>query len=553
MITSHKLRATMVATLAVFCTLVGMPTTTTFAQKAYVMDLEADWVIDGDLPTNAMLISLQGIANKNGPALYFRYPDDWAFKFTRPVFDYYQTTRGISFSELSTSQDAIAALAGFAKGYIVWDTAVRTSLTVAFTVAGLEDAIVVTEALIPLMEENGLQLLEDFRGDFQGQTDAEIYAWAIDEYWDRCSRDFIIWMGGVANQQMQPGVADFGIYKKAFFTDLSADPDDTVEYALHRKLIGDMKSTAIVMGWHSYAKDTEGQHVSLLSSYGLRMEGLNTLPNASFSNQIPTSPGFRFRNNHNVEPNEVVVPEDKVYIAAIQTDALGIGAWEEAGRGRIPYAWEVTMNWTWLFPAQMQFFYETATPNDYFIGALSGPGYMYPKPIPPAKHKALVKEAEGLMKDLDMRVFEVMDYSEGNRYFGNIDLTKGVIDRYYEGMPDAIGFINGYGPAHTNDLRNGVPLLSYDYYLTPTRPEDDAVLDMKELISMNPVRPYFLLVHVRESSAIDRVANMFDRLGDEVEVVPLDVFLKMASNKPTFIKRHLKEAGVSEFEMLDHR
>jgi hypothetical protein len=312
-----------------------------------------------------------------------------------------------------------------------------------------------------------------------------------------------------------------------------------------------MKPTAIVMGWHSYAKDTEGQHVTLLSSFGLRMEGLNTLPNASFSNQIPLSRGFQFKNNHNVRPDQVVVPEEKVYIAAIQTDALGIGAWEEAGRGRIPYAWEVTMNWTWLFPAQMQFFYETATPNDYFIGALSGPGYMYPKPIPPDKHRALVSEAEGLMKGLDMRVFEVMDYSEGNRYFGNIDLTKGVIDRYYEGMPDAIGFINGYGPAHTNDLRDGRPLLSYDYYLTPTRPEDDAVLDLKELIKLNPVRPYFLLVHVRESSAIDRVANIFDRLGEEVEVVPLDVFLKMAANKPTFIKRYLKEAQSDNFEMVD--
>ena len=529
----------------------GLWTGSASGQRAYVMDLPGDWTIDGDLPSNAMLISLQGIANKKGPALYFRYPPGWAFKFTTPVFNYYKDERSISFSELGSPEDAIAALGGFAKGYVVWDKSVRTSLTVAFTVAGLEDAIVVSEEFVPLMEQNGLKAIEDFRGDFDGMTDYEIYSWAIDKYWARCSRDFVIWMGGASGKQMMPGVADFGIYKRAFFTDLSADPADSLEYALHRKILGDMKPTAIVMGWHSYAKDTEGQHVSLISSFGLRMEGLNTLPNASFSNQIPTTPGFRFTNNHHIGRDATVVPEEKVYIAAIQTDAIGIGAWEEAGRGRIPYAWEVTMNWTWLFPAQMQFFYETATENDYFIGSLSGPGYMYPKPIPPDKHRALIREAANLMKGLDLRVFEIMDYSEGNRYVGNIDLTREVIDRYYAGMPDAIGFVNGYGPANTSDVRDGRPLMSYDYYLTPTRPERDAVLDLKELITLNPVRPYFLLIHVRESSAIERVANILDQLGPDVEVVPLDVFLKMAGNSPTFIPRHLKEAGAAEYIMTD--
>jgi hypothetical protein len=264
------------------------------------------------------------------------------------------------------------------------------------------------------------------------------------------------------------------------------------------------------------------------------MEGLNTLPNASFSHQIPVTPGYKFKNNHHVRRDEVVEPEDKVYITCIQTDGLGIGAWLKPGRGQIPYAWEVTMNWVWLFPGQMQFFYDTATENDYFIGALTGPGYMYPKPIPRDKHVDLIQEAWGLMETLDLRVLEMMDYSEGNRYLGNVDVTKEVVDAYYEGMPNAIGFINGYGPAHTNDLRDGKPLLSYDYYLSPTRPEADAVEDLKELVALNPQRPYFLTLHVRESSDIERVMGILDQVGDDVEVVPLDTYLKMAAAKPTF-------------------
>lgn len=518
--------------------------------NASYMALAEDWSISGDLATNAMLVSLQGVANKSGPQVYFVYPPNWTFKFSQSVLDYYTETRGLQINELSSTEEMLARYAKLADGYIVWDTDVRTSLIVSFTLAGLENAIVITEDQIPLAESNGLALIEDYRGDFSGMTDYEIYLWAYNEYWERCSRDFVIWMGGVHGDRMEAGVADFGIYKGAFFTDLSADPADSLEFELHNAILDDMNETGFIFGWHSYAKDTEGQHVSLISSKGLRMEGLNTLPNASFSQQIPVSPGYKYRNNHSVGEDEVLEAQPMVYIACIQTDAIGIGAWLEPGRGEIPYAWEVTMNWSWLFPAQMQFFFDTATPNDYFIGALSGPGYMYPKPIPRTKHKALIAEARNLMEGLDLRVFEIMDYSEGNRYFGNIDLTKEVIDAYYQEMPNAIGFINGYGPAHTNDLRDGVPLMSYDYYLSPTRPEDDAVDDLTELINLNPARPYFLLMHVRESSDIKRVKNILDRLGPDVEVIALDRFLKLAASNPTFTSRHL-EAYDSTFRMVD--
>lgn len=533
------------AALAVGCIIVlaARPMAAQVPESAYLMRLPgpAMWRIDDRLPEMAMLISLQGVANKGAARLYFVYPPDWPFQFTTAVMEYYRDTRSIAFEELETREQALGKLARYADGYVVWDKDVRTSLTVAFTVAGLENAIVVSEDLIPLAESAGLHKVEDFRGRFEGKSDYEIYSWAYDAYWERTSKKFIVWMGGVAGDAMQPGVADFGIFKQAFFTDLSADPADSLEYSLHNRLLDGMDPSAIVMGWHSYAKDTEGMHVTLISSHGLRMEGLNTLPNASFSFQIPTTPGFSFKNNHNVARDSVVVPEAKVYIACVQTDGLGIGAWLKPGRGQIPYAWEVTMNWVWLFPGQMQFFYDQATPNDYFIGALSGPGYMYPKAIPPDKHIKLIREAADLMKRADLQVFEIMDYSGGNRYLGNVDLTKEVVDRYYEGMPNAIGFINGYGPAHTNDVRGGRPLISYDYYLSPTRPEPDAVDDLKELIALNSRRPYYLLLHVRESSDIERVKNILDKLGPDVEVVPLDVFLKMAGNDPTFRTYYLED------------
>ena len=510
------------------------------SRQAFVARLNDDWQIGGGLPANAMMISLQGIANKTGPLVYLLYPADWPFTYVDSVYEFYKTRRYYSFTDLRSPADAVKQLARYAKGYVIWDTNVRTSLIVAFTVAGLEDAVVVTEAQLPLVKEAGLKQVEDFRGKFTGMTDAQIYTWAYKQYWSRCSREFVIWLGGEQGTVMKPAVADWGIIKGVFFNDLSTRRTDTLEYTLADKILSEMKPMSMVMGWHSYKKDLEEEHVSLTSRYGHRVEGLNSLPNLSFSAQIPVSPGFVFKNNHHITPGEKIVPKNKVYVSCMQTDGMGLGAWEKPGRGAIPYAWECLMNYTWMAPGMAEYFYSTATPNDYLVGCLSGPGYLYPKAVPKKYLTQLIAMARDQMKQLDLRVFETMDWSEGDEVSGNTDLPKDIIDLYYDGMPEAIGFVNGYGPGYTSIVRNGRPFVSFDYYLSPRRPEADAVADLQELATVNAKRPYFLLVHVREYSDVKRVKDILDKLGPEFEVVPLDVFLTMEGAQPTFEERTLQ-------------
>jgi hypothetical protein len=58
---------------------------------------------------------------------------------------------------------------------------------------------------------------------------------------------------------------------------------------------------------------------------------------------------------------------------------------------------------------------------------------------------------------------------------------------------------------------------------------------------MNEARPYYLVMHVRENSDIQRVKGILDGLGPEFEIVPLDVLLRMAAHTPTFTKRYLED------------
>jgi len=508
------------------------------SKDAWVMHFDGDWNTAGGMPEKALLISLQGLANRDEARLYIVHPPDFQWEITEPLYDFYKRKHGIHFKEITSTDKALKRFKKYAKGYVVWDKEIGTTSNVAFTIAGLEDAIVVTEDLIPLVEKHGLKPIDDLRGRYTGQTHAEIYADAIERYWDRCNRDKIMLMGGHRGRTMQPAMADWGIREKMFFHELSADPEEADEVELNRKLLEDLNVGAIVFGWHPYGKDTEEQSTMLLSSYGLKMEGLHNLPNLSYNCQFEFTKGFKFTNNHHVDLDEKLVAEEKVYISFVQSDSIGIGVWTKPGRGKLPFAWQVTMNWTDFSPAALEYFHESATPNDYFIGGLSGPGYMYPNNIPKDRFPVLMEEARELMAVLDEHVMEIMDNSVADGNVGTVELWEETVDAYYKAFPDVIGFINGYGPGRTWDLRDTRPMMSYDYYIDPKRPREEVTADLNELIALNAKRPYFLLVHVRESNDVNSLVTVVENLEGPIDVVPLDVFLKLAASKKTYITRY---------------
>ena len=405
------------------------------ANNAYAMLLADDWNINSRLPEQACLISLQGIVNQKTPLLYFTFGPKYPFNYTEDLLRYLEAEKHFTFRHLASLEEALTVFHDQVKGYIVWDKNVRTSLIVAYTLAGLEQGIVITEDQIPLARLHGLKEIDDFRGRFAGKTDYEIYAWAKEQYWSRCSRDVITWLGGEHGPVLMPAAADYGMMQRAFFSDLSARASDTLEYGLTKSLLQEMKPLGQVWGWHSYKKDTEEEMITLTSTYALTSDGLNTMPNTSFLVGVPVSPGFKFQNHHNVAAGQTYRPQKKVYLALVQTDGLGIGAWVRPGRGSIPYAWEVSMKFLRLSPAMLEFYYAQATPNDYFIAALSGSSYMYPRAFPPQWRPKEIELARGLMEKLDLRVFEIMDYAGDKTEAGDNNLPRAVVDDYFRGMP----------------------------------------------------------------------------------------------------------------------
>jgi hypothetical protein len=524
-------------------TLFATDLSATGSPEVTVMNISGDWEANGDLPWQALLISLEGIANSHGPNIYLVYPETHVHEGTRQILEYYQTRHGVHTTTMTSIDEIVEKYRKYLKGYVVWDTAVVPTLMVSFTVAGLEEALVVTEQHLPLMKKLGLKPVADLRNQFRGKADIEIFQWAYDQYWSRCSRDYLVYLGeqcrGLKNGPgMRPAVADFAIVHKAFCTDLSAHPGADAEYDLADKIMGEMNLYAYVYGWHSYCKDKEEEHITMVSRHALVMaEGLASLPNMSFHGTIPVSKDFHSVQKGTYHQNRKV--EDKVYLTLIESDGLGIGSWNKPGRGELPYGWEMNEEYFHVAPALLQYYYESATPNDHFIGSLSGPGYFYPKYFPPDKIPGALRIEDSLMRAMDLHVFGIMDFSEGDHVVGNADLPKSVVDAYYENIPFATGFLNGYGPANTFDCRDGRPFISYNYYVDSRKSVDEVAEDLRELGRINPRRPCFIPIHVREDNNVKRMKEIVDQLGPEFEVVPPREFMVMAGKKPTMTKRYL--------------
>ncbi|KAH3760209.1 GxGYxYP putative glycoside hydrolase C-terminal domain [Pelomyxa schiedti] len=504
----------------------------------YWMQMVDEWTIDGSLPEQAFTIGLQGLANRDIPQLYLVYGPNYKYIYSQDVFNYYVDERGFNFTFIGSNEEALKLFIDSVAGYVIWDKNIRESLVVAFTFAGLYDAVIVTEDMLDLVQNAGLKLLFDFRGLFTGMSDLDIYTWAYNQYWSYTNKEMMVWMGGPCGNEMVPGIADWGVKSRMFFSDLSTRVTSP-EYALSQQMLFELDATPVIFGWHNYCKDLEREYTTLISSTGGWVHGLAEMPDVSFMNMIPLKDGMVFKNNPN--PDIDLLATD-VYITQMQTDGMGIGAWNKEGRGDIPCAWEVNSDDSWIQPTLLEFFFSQATSNDYMVNSLSGPGYLYPKASPSEDFPILLELAVSYMEELDLHSMSVMDDSEGSTVTGNQDLTPEIVNDYFTYMPNAFGYANGYTATFTfaQSSTTGAPFVSYDYYVDPDRTEEDVVSDLQLLAAVNSKRPYFMVMHVRETNSINRIEQIVNALGPDFHLVPFDSYFRALAQNPTF-ETHYKD------------
>ncbi len=431
---------------------------------------------------------VQGIVNRDGPRVYVlstgnARPQYWLDTLSQEP-GWLAGRKRVPLADL----DALIALAGKRlKGAVVWDPEVPATLNVATTIAGVKDAV----ALSPELAERSLSrwnlpVIEDLRKRFDGAGSGskknDAYRWAVKEYLakGRCS-PHLLCLFEDSRQTRDAGAVgyvvtrDWAVTNRAFVFDLSPwgdeKPKDDPEQPLgadletYRKILdetlrqsarmsdhntGAGRQMTELTGFFSFWKysnvpgfasahepvPTEWETVYLISPYNCYQNTISSdCYNQSFHARAPFAPLKQGR------PAPRAALESKAYVCILMADYDSATPlydflpkhWNDPSRGKIPLAWGINPNLLDTCPDVIQFFYRTATPNDFFVSDASAAGYMNPNRVKPEYLPLFVKHNKTFFERADMTIAPmVLDWDQP---------TPAVKDAFTQFAPDGYATI----------------------------------------------------------------------------------------------------------------
>lgn len=278
---------------------------------------------------------------------------------------------------------------GVCKGVVVYNPGNKSGdIAIATTISGLYDAIPVTEALKQKYAFFNKTVIEDLT-KHRFATKAEAHKWAIDNYLQKCSRTEAYSYWAKENNYFS---IDYAVQNRLFAFDLSFTspkvhkngegkecPVDTAQSILLDRIFAHLKPASIIWGWaenYEYiiqARCGDGGHALICS---------NVSPNLSFHAAV--KPETTKLKQPGAFGTADKTPENKVYITFSVNEGdtykslgnlMNEGSWMHDKRGKIPMNWPVNPYLLRLLPGLAAFYYQTATPLDYFYVSTSGIGY----------------------------------------------------------------------------------------------------------------------------------------------------------------------------------
>lgn len=315
-------------------------------------------------------------------------------------------TQGLYRFTTVTMPDLLRLLQPELRGAILYGR-VDDDLAVAATMAGLSNAVPLTEALYAAWvtdRTNALPVMFDVRtlrpppGAAPDRRLA-MHRWAIDNLLPACSHS-----GAVSRDRTYDSPehdtlvdVDLAVCKRWFTFDLSYmssetrsggkqdrpdphwgyDPPDKPQLIA---ILDALDPWAPVYGWGRPYESALIRRLALQQCVKI----CGGTGNGSFFRQIPkdSTPARQARPHA-----EQVAVEDRYYVAFMvnegdtlkcATSLMNGGSWLQSERGRIPINWGVDPLLLRDTPGLMSYYYRHATTNDYFFSAPSGWGYLAP-------------------------------------------------------------------------------------------------------------------------------------------------------------------------------
>ena len=324
---------------------------------------------------------------------------------------------------------------------------------------------------------------------------------------------------------------DMAVNYRTFCFDLSSRENEYPdEYAVKEKIMESMEHPGIVLGWVSFqtGRDDEGTYVSQASKHGNCVICCGA-PNMSFHRWI--KPG------EFTPPTLKSLPQidtSKIYVSFLLSDGDALHwvsgfqgkQWLSPNRGSIPFGWEIQPLLYDLAPAMLQYYYETATNNDYLVAAASGIGYCHPEEFPPDRLETYLQKSRSYLKLTGLKAISIL--SAGNisfdvalnyrKYFK--DIAVGCEEGYSGRLPEG-----GYQFSDFSVWRTRIPI-------NGEGTKEDILKELNHVAKSTLKRPLFIPVHpCCYNTNIDGVKWIIDKLDPDVfQIVQPGQLLKMVSN-----------------------
>src|SRR5665647_134342 len=333
-----------------------------FASPADTLD-GLDMLKNGLSPSEkAMFASLQGLVNKTKPRIIL-------FDVEREEKNKWPDNLHLHIKGWTDKWSLLKKYQGEISGIILYDTEKSIHyLNLATTVGGIKNAMPVTRTDLVNLKANGFKfaVLADLTS-LNYTTPAEIYKYLYNSYWKQCTKRLLVSL----DAKLSAYIRDIGIASGAAFVWL--DPRKKEEADVLKMFLGDMKAgKSIIIGWWAEERSGIGAGVSY---------GISTIPSDFYENATVYS-----GTSHNIQ--FPVVPkkpklENKIYLAIFLSDGDNVQycqhamskLWDNKNRGAVPINWTVSSGLADIGPGLLNYYYETATPNDFFASGPSGLGY----------------------------------------------------------------------------------------------------------------------------------------------------------------------------------
>lgn len=422
---------------------------------------------------------LQGIINRSQPRLYVLNvkdgrPNTWLDTLSAEG----RWLHGLRREQIQDLDGLIKLAGDKAKGVVIWDPAVPATVNVATTIAGVENAVALSPDYADRFAKQWkLPVLVDLRGKFTGSETGskknDAYRWAIREYLakGKCSSHLFCLFEDSFYTRPKGDLSyvvtrDWAVRSRSFVFDLSPwgdekppdDPDQPLgtDLATYKLLLEEMlrqsngRHMTEMSGFFSFQKysnvpgheskhdpvPTEWETVYLISPYNCYQNTVSSdCYNQSLHSQAPVTKLKQHR------PKQTPPLENKAYICVFMADYDSTtplyqflpNFWADPQRGKIPLAWGINPNLIETYPDVIEYFYSTASENDFFTADASAAGYMNPNRVQKKYLPLFVKH--------NKRFFEMTDQTIAPMILDWSLPTAEVKDAFAQFSPDGMAAI----------------------------------------------------------------------------------------------------------------